>query len=105
MRNRWQLSTISRAAAILSNGDRRKIILVIVLQISFGFLDLLGVGLVGVIGALAIRGVQSQTPGDRVTAVLTFLHLENLTFQKQVAILGLIAVFLLIGKTIFTIIF
>ena len=105
MRNRWHLSTISRAAAILSNGDRRKIILVIVLQISFGFLDLLGVGLVGVIGALAIRGVQSQTPGDRVTAVLTFLHLENLTFQKQVAILGLIAVFLLIGKTIFTIIF
>ena len=105
MRNRWQLSTISRAAAILSNGDRRKIILVIVLQISFGFLDLLGVGLVGVIGALAIRGVQSQTPGDRVTVVLTFLHLENLTFQKQVAILGLIAVFLLIGKTIFTIIF
>lgn len=105
MRNRWKLSTISRAAAILSNGDRRKIILVIVLQISFGFLDLLGVGLVGVIGALAIRGVQSQTPGDRVTAVLTFLHLENLTFQKQVAILGLIAVFLLIGKTIFTIIF
>jgi len=105
MRNRCQLSTISRAAAILSNGDRRKIILVIVLQISFGFLDLLGVGLVGVIGALAIRGVQSQSPGDRVTAVLTFLHLENLTFQKQVAILGLIAVFLLIGKTIFTIIF
>ena len=105
MRNRWQLSTISRAAAILSNGDRRKIILVIVLQISFGFLDLLGVGLVGVIGSLAIRGVQSQTPGDRVTSVLTFLHLENLTFQKQVAILGLIAVFLLIGKTIFTIIF
>jgi len=105
MRNRWQLSTISRAAAILSNVDRRKIILVIVLQISFGFLDLLGVGLVGVIGALAIRGVQSQSPGDRVTAVLTFLHLENLTFQKQVAILGLIAVFLLIGKTIFTIIF
>lgn len=105
IRNRWQLSTISRAAAILSNGDRRKIILVIVLQISFGILDLLGVGLVGVIGALAIRGVQSQTPGNRVTAVLTFLHLENLTFQKQVAILGLIAVFLLIGKTIFTIIF
>ena len=105
MRNRWQLSTIYRAAAILSNGDRRKIILVIVLQISFGFLDLLGVGLVGVIGALAIRGVQSQTPGDRVTVVLTFLHLENLAFQKQVAILGLIAVFLLIGKTIFTIIF
>ena len=105
MRNRWQLSTISRAAAILSNGDRRKIILVIVLQISFGFLDLLGVGLVGVIGSLAIRGVQSQTPGDRVTVVLTFLHLENLAFQKQVAILGLIAVFLLIGKTIFTIIF
>ena len=105
MRNRWQLSTIFRAASILSNGDRRKIFLVIVLQISFGFLDLLGVGLVGVIGALAIRGVQSQTPGDRVTAVLEFLHLENLTFQKQVAILGAIAVFLLIGKTIFTIIF
>jgi len=105
MQNRLQMSTISRAASVLSNGDRRKIFLIIALQISFGFLDLLGVGLVGIIGALAIRGVQSQTPGDRVTKVLEYLHLENLTFQKQIAILGVLAVFLLIGKTIFTIIF
>lgn len=75
------------------------------MQVTFGFLDLLGVGLVGVIGALAISGVGSQKSGNRVNSVLELLHLENQSFQTQVAILGFAAASLLIGKTIFSIIF
>ena len=105
LRDKWRKTTIGRSAKVLSRNDQRKILLVIILQISFGFLDLLGVGVVGIIGALAISGVGSQNSGNRVNSVLDFLHLGNQSFQIQVAILGFAAASLLIGKTIFSIIF
>lgn len=105
LRDKWRKTTIGRSAKVLSRNDQRKILLVIILQISFGFLDLLGVGVVGIIGALAISGVGSQNSGNRVNSVLDFLHLGNQSFQVQVAILGFAAASLLIGKTIFSIIF
>jgi len=98
-------STVGRSAKVLSKNDRKKIVLVIFLQITFGFLDLIGVGIVGIIGALAISGVGSQESGNRVNSVLEFLHLGNQPFQYQVAILGFFAAGLLVGKTIFSIIF
>ena len=105
LRMNFSRSTIVRAAYILSIEDRRKVLLVIALQISFGLLDLAGVAIVGVLGALAVSGVQGQIPGDRVSQVLDFLSLENFTLQAQVSILGLAAAVLLIGKTVFSIIF
>ena len=77
----------------------------ILVQISFGLLDLLGVAIVGVLGALAVSGVQGQVPGNRVSLVLEILNIQNLTLQTQVGILGILAALLLIGKTVFSIIF
>jgi hypothetical protein len=39
-------------------------------------LDLIGVALVGVIGAITIYGVQSKSAGNRVLSVLEFLNLD-----------------------------
>ena len=105
VRRRWQTSTIGRSSRVLSRSDRRKVLAVVILQISFGLLDLLGVAVIGVIGALAITGVQSQEPGNRVSAALSLIHLENQPLQIQVAILGIAAACLLIGKTVFSIVF
>ncbi len=77
----------------------------ILIQISFGLLDLAGVAIVGVLSALAITGVGSKVPGDRVLMVLRFLHLENQNLQTQAAILGLMAAAFLISKTILSIFF
>ena len=63
-------------------------------------MDLVAVGIVGVLGALTIRGINSQEPGDRVSAILDFLQLSNFSFQHTVAILGLLAGFLLISRTL-----
>ena len=63
-------------------------------------MDLVAVGIVGVLGALTIRGINSQEPGDRVSAILDFLQLSNFSFQQTVAILGLLAGFLLISRTL-----
>jgi ABC-type multidrug transport system fused ATPase/permease subunit len=98
-------NTIARAARVLDPRDRRRVLLVIFLQISFGLLDLAGVAIVGVLGALAVTGVQGQLPGNRVSMLLEFLNLEELSLQSQVAILGSTAAALLISKTIFSVIF
>lgn len=98
-------SIIGRSLRILSSSDRKKVIAVIAIQISFGLLDLAGVALVGILGALAITGVQSKGPGNRVSTVLQILHLENHSLQSQATIIGLIAAGLLITKTVFSVVF
>lgn len=92
-------STILKCARVLTKREQQKIILVIVVQLFLSVLDLIGVGIVGVLGALAVRGVQSQQPGDRVSMVLNFLRIEDLTFQNQMVALGVIAAALLIART------
>lgn len=98
-------SVVGRSFRILPVTDRKKVVAVIGIQIAFGLLDLAGVALVGILGALAITGVQSKSPGDRVSTVLQLLNLENLSLQSQATFIGLIAAALLVAKTIFSVIF
>jgi ATP-binding cassette, subfamily B, bacterial PglK len=100
-----QNSIISRSIRVLSKSDRKKIFGVVVIQVSFGLLDLAGVGLVGILGALAITGAQSREPGNRVTVALQILNLENQDLQTQAAVVGLLAATLLILKTLLSVIF
>jgi len=97
-------STIRSAFKIIPEKSRRRFSLVILSQISLGLLDLLGVALIGAIGALSIRGIQSQGPGDRVSYLLDLLNLDNLKFQEQVAVLGVLAVLILVSRTVISII-
>jgi NAD-dependent oxidoreductase involved in siderophore biosynthesis len=68
LREKYQQTNLWRSTRVLSRNDQKKISAVILLQIIFSVLDLIGVALIGVIGALAIRGVSSQEPGDRVSS-------------------------------------
>lgn len=102
MRNVWQNlkgSTFGESFRIFSKQDRRKIFIVVAIQIVVGLLDLLGVALIGVIGALAITGIQSAAPGNRVSSLLQFLHLDSYTFQTQTVILGISATIILVART------
>lgn len=101
----WDSSVVRKSINVLSKLDQRKIILVIVLQVFMGLLDLLGVALIGVLGALAVSGVQSTTPGNRVSSVISALHLSSQTFQHQAAILGVAAAFILVSRTLFSVVF
>ena len=58
-----------------------------------GFLDLLGVLLIGLVAVISINGIQSLTPGARITEVVNFLGLSEFNFQTQVAVIGSIAAF------------
>lgn len=99
------LSTIRDCISVFSPEDRKKIFGVIILQTFLGVLDLIGVALIGVIGALAVTGIQSATPGNRVSDVLELLGLDGYTLQTQTAILAIVAACVLIGRTLFSVFF
>jgi ABC-type multidrug transport system fused ATPase/permease subunit len=102
---RFTSSTFYASTKVLSPNDRKKIYLVALVQIAMGFVDLAGVAVIGVLGALAVNGIQSKVPGDRVAGVLDLVGLSNQTFQTQAAVLGIIATILLLGRTIFSVFF
>ena len=97
--------TVGRSLRLLAPKDRRKLGLVVAIQIFLSGLDLFGVALIGVVSALAITGVSGQVTGNRVGAVLEFMHLDGYTFETQVAILGATAGVTLIGRTLLSIFF
>jgi ABC-type multidrug transport system fused ATPase/permease subunit len=103
--SQWRDSTLSRSLTVISQRDRRKIILVTGIQVFMGGLDLLGVALIGVLGALAVNGVSSNAPGSRISTFLGILRIENLTFQNQAAFLGILASLILISRTLLSIFF
>ena len=98
-------TTLYTSLTLLSRNDQYKMFSVALIQISLGFLDLAGVAIMGVLGSLAVTGIQSKTPGDRVSSALEFLRIGSQPFQTQVAILGGLAAILLLGRTILTIYF
>jgi ABC-type multidrug transport system fused ATPase/permease subunit len=100
---KFKSSLIGRSVSILNRSDRRKLFVLAVTQVVLTGLDLIGIGLIGVLGSLAITGVESGKPGNRVFSALKLLHLENLTLQKQATVIGLLAATLLISKTLLSI--
>ncbi len=94
---------VKKSLSLLDPSTKKKYLLVSMVQVLLSLLDLFSVALVGVIGALSVRGVQSQAPGDRTEAVLKFLKLDNFSFQSQVMFLALGTVILLVIKTVFSI--
>jgi len=83
---RLRKSSLKRAINVLSPVDQRKILAIMVLQIS-------------------VSGLQSNPPGDRVSQALEILHIQNGTFQSQAVILAISALILLVGRTVLSIIF
>jgi ATP-binding cassette, subfamily B, bacterial PglK len=104
-RTRFNNQNFARASKILTRSDRRKLISVSIAQVGMGFLDLFGIAIIGVLGALAIAGVQSGEPGNRVSTALQLMQLDSFTFQTQVAILAILACVLLVGRTLLSIYF
>ena len=102
--NQKIVNTFIQCIRILSPSDQKKLTAITAMQSFLGILDLMGVALLGAIGALAIRGVQSKTPGDRVGWVINKFGLGDFSLQSQVAILTLVAVTFLVLKTVASII-
>jgi ATP-binding cassette, subfamily B, bacterial PglK len=97
--------SIKRALQLLEKRDRIKLRFLVVIQISLNLLDLLGVALIGIIGALSVNGISSRDPGNQVSKILGLMHLQNLTLQQQVGILAVTVTAVLVGKTLLSLFF
>lgn len=91
----------TRAAfALLNPRDRRLLRVAMLLQALTSLLDLLGVLLIGLVGALAVTTIQSAPPPQVVTDFAGRLGLGDLSSQALVALLAGSAAVLLLSKSL-----
>lgn len=93
----------SRSLKVLPKRDLLKVLIVIVIQVGLSILDLLGVALIGILGALTVNGIQSRPPSGTIALILTSLGIENQSFQRQAAVLGTAAAITLVIRTVFSV--
>jgi len=82
--------------------DRKKIILLICVQVILAGLDLVGVALIGVLASLSVAGITSGSPVGTISSLLKVLQLNEFSFQIQAAVLASAATVILILRTIGT---
>lgn len=94
--------TVRRSFDLLSKEDIKKLIYSTAAQALLGFLDIIGIGLIGFLGALAVSGIQgnSLASGDNL---LGFLSFDRFSLQQQIAVLGLAAGVIFISRTVLSI--
>lgn len=95
----------SRYSTLLSRRDKKKLLVILILQILVSFLDVLGIALIGVVGALTVTGIQSSKPAGRISDFIEFVNLGDSSFQNQVAFIGLAAASILLFRTFISIYF
>jgi ABC-type multidrug transport system fused ATPase/permease subunit len=105
MRSEQIMNLYSRYSSLLSRSDKRKLLVILFIQILVSFLDVVGIALIGVVGALTVTGIQSSKPAGRISDFLEFLNLDSSSFQSQVAIIGLAAAAILLLRTFISIYF
>ncbi len=90
-----------KAFCILNREDRKKIVLVCVLQILLASLDLFGIAVLGALGSIAISNKDASGIGlNRLTEIL---GLPDIGERSVILALGLIAFVFLMSKTIISI--
>lgn len=105
MKSPLDLGFLGRVVNLLPRKTHKKLLKILVIQLFLGFLDLLGVALIGLVGALSIAGIQSQKPSIQINQFINFVHLNNLSFQSQVGILASISATVFVGRTLFSLYF
>lgn len=93
----------SRSLQVLPRRDLARVLIVVFIQVGLSILDLVGVAIIGFLGALTVNGVQSRNPSGTVANILETIGISTMTFQQQSAILGITAALVLVTRTVFSI--
>jgi ABC-type multidrug transport system fused ATPase/permease subunit len=99
------MGILRKSLTLLSKRDRKVLVASAAIQIFLSFLDVAGIALIGILGALSVNGVQSRAPGNRVSRALELLHIDSLAFQAQAATLAILASTLLLSRTLLSMYF
>ena len=101
----YEMGILRKSLTLLSKRDRKILVASAAIQIFLSFLDVAGIALIGILGALSVNGVQSRAPGNRVSRALELLHVDSLAFQAQAATLAILASTLLLSRTLLSMYF
>lgn len=93
-------TAVRQSLNLLSRRDRRLLLLAQVIQVSTSLLDLVGILLLGLVGALAVTTVQSLPPPSAVTRVTEIVGLQDLSSQELVGVLAACAAVALLSKSV-----
>ncbi len=94
---------VNQSLRILSAKDRQKLYFVVILQILLGFLDLAALAIVGLLGSVAVKGLNSAPGASISLGALDKIMPLDISFQSKVALLGFIAGIFLVGRSLLTI--
>jgi ABC-type multidrug transport system fused ATPase/permease subunit len=97
---KWKISVIRQVYGLLPRADLWKLGIIATLQVVLSFLDLLGIALLGILGALTVSGIGGTSPTGRFSEILAKIGILNLDFQLQIIILGVGACLTMVAKTI-----
>jgi ABC-type multidrug transport system fused ATPase/permease subunit len=104
-KRKFSNTLIYRSARLLKSNDRKKIFIVLMIQLILSGLDLIGVAFTGVLTSILVNSVQSKEIGDRTNFVLQILSLDDKSLNIQIFVLGFSACIFFIAKTIFSMLF
>lgn len=93
-------SAIRASLSLLDRRDRRLLIVATVVQMATSLIDLVGITLIGLVGALTIATVQEQQPPKLVTEALSAFGLDELSGAKLLGIVAGAAAILLLIKSV-----
>lgn len=94
------IQAVRSALSLLDRRDRRLLIVAGAFQMSMSVLDLVGVLLIGLVGALAVTTIQSQPPPATVTTVADTLGWQSLSPQGLVIAFSVAAAVVLLSKSV-----
>ncbi|MHB1211294.1 MAG: ABC transporter ATP-binding protein [Candidatus Nanopelagicales bacterium] len=102
------VASVRKAIDLLPAHKRRLLFLAAGIQISLGILDLIGIALIGLVAAVAVSGVGAVLGAGPATdnlpswvqTVLSWVGLEDLTVSQLSVLLALMAVVILVMKTV-----
>jgi ABC-type multidrug transport system fused ATPase/permease subunit len=105
LKARFRDNSLIRVFFVLQSRARKRVLWILLIQVLLGFLDLLGVLAIGILGTLSISGLQSKAPSGQIERILNLTGLSSLGFETQVYVLAIGSILLLVGKTLLSIVF
>jgi ABC-type multidrug transport system fused ATPase/permease subunit len=92
--------TVRSALGLLSSRDRRLFVVSVLLQMATSALDILGVLMTGIVGALGVTVIQSGPPPAQIQTLADWLGLEGSNSQELVVIFACGAAIALLLKSL-----
>lgn len=96
-------SDINSAFALLGGNDKGRIKLLVITQLFLSSLDLVGIFSIGIVTSLAINFDSNNSSNPLRDFILEIFRLQNLDRESQIIFFGLLAVTILLTRTILSV--